>query len=43
MDIKFFCPRWGSENLDWEEFITKVRDAGYNGIEWAIANNTHEK
>ena len=34
MKIKFFCPRWGSENIPWETFLTDVKDAGYAGIEW---------
>jgi len=34
MKIKFFCPRWGFENIGWETFLTDVKDAGYTGIEW---------
>ena len=34
MKIKFFCPRWGSENISWEKFLVHVKDAGYAGIEW---------
>jgi hypothetical protein len=34
MVVDFFCPRWGSEHLDWETFLTKVKNAGYAGIEW---------
>jgi len=40
MQLNFFCPRWGSEHLSWESFMTKVKDAGYNGIEYAIAADT---
>jgi sugar phosphate isomerase/epimerase len=40
MRIRFFCPRWGSENIQWDEWLDKVKDEGYDGIEWAIANNT---
>ncbi len=36
MEIQFFCPRWGSENLSWDFFLNKAADAGYNGIEFAI-------
>lgn len=43
MKIEFYCPRWGSENLPWEEFLAKVEEAGYDGIEWAIANNTNHE
>ena len=37
MSIQFFCPRWGSEHLSWDVFCEKVKQAGYNGIEYAIA------
>src|SRR5882724_3322462 len=43
MKIDFFCPRWGSENLSWDVFCKKVKDAGYDGIEYAIAANTTNK
>jgi sugar phosphate isomerase/epimerase len=34
MKIKFFCPRWGSENIPWEIFLANVKEVGYSGIEW---------
>jgi sugar phosphate isomerase/epimerase len=34
MKIKFFCPRWGSENIPWETFLADVKEEGYAGIEW---------
>jgi len=34
MKIKFFCPRWGFENITWETFLANVKVAGYAGIEW---------
>ena len=34
MTVKFFCPRWGAEDMDWELFLAKVKQAGYHGIEW---------
>ena len=40
MNIKFFCPRWGSTSLSWDDFLTKVKNAGFDGIEYGIANNT---
>jgi sugar phosphate isomerase/epimerase len=33
MLIRFYCPRWGSENLAWTEYCRRVRDAGYAGVE----------
>lgn len=43
MKIDFFCPRWGSELLSWETFSQQVKGEGYDGIEYAIANNVTEK
>lgn len=40
MKLQFFCPRWGSEQLSWEGFMLKVKAAGYDGIEYAIAGDT---
>jgi sugar phosphate isomerase/epimerase len=34
MRVKFFCPRWGAEHMDWETFLASVKQAGYTGIEW---------
>jgi sugar phosphate isomerase/epimerase len=34
MKIKFFCPRWGFENIPWEIFLADVKAEGYAGIEW---------
>jgi len=34
LKIKFFCPRWGSEHIEWKTFLTDVKNAGYSGIEW---------
>lgn len=39
MGIEFFCPRWGSEHLDWDTFCERVRGEGYDGFEAGIANN----
>lgn len=43
MKIHFFCPRWGSEALDWEPFCEKAKMAGYDGIEMGIAADTSAK
>ena len=40
MKLQFFVPRWGSENLSWDEFLLKAKNAGYNGIECGIPNET---
>ncbi len=39
MQLYFFCPRWGSESLPWDDFAQKVKAAGYNGVEYAIARD----
>ncbi len=43
MQIIFFCPRWGSENLDWNSFCHKVKEAGYHGIEAGVPFDEAEK
>ncbi|MGJ7032476.1 sugar phosphate isomerase/epimerase family protein [Niabella hirudinis] len=43
MELQFFCPRWGSEDLDWELFFEKVREEGYDGVEYGIGNQADEK
>jgi len=43
MKIYFFCPRWGSENLSWDEFCQKVKEAGYNGVEAGVSFDEQEK
>src|SRR5690349_5560884 len=40
MQVKFFCPRWGNENVPWDDFLVKVKDAGYAGVEYGIPNET---
>jgi len=39
MNLLFFCPRWGSEDLSWDKFMNKVKAAGYAGIEFGIHND----
>jgi sugar phosphate isomerase/epimerase len=33
MKILFFCPRWGCEAQPWNLFFSKVKKAGYDGVE----------
>lgn len=40
MNIQFYCPRWGSEHLSWEDFCRQVKQEGYDGIEYGIAAGT---
>ncbi|TCN59562.1 hypothetical protein [Flavobacterium circumlabens] len=43
MQIKFFCPRWGSESLSWVDFCSKVKKAGYDGVESPVSLDEQEK
>jgi hypothetical protein len=36
MGISFFCPIWGSENLDIRSFLSKVSAAGYDGVKMGL-------
>ena len=36
MEILFFCPYWGSEDLDYKSFFEKVKSAGYHGVEMSL-------
>ena len=36
MKIAYFCPIWGSESIPFEDFLTQVLDAGYNGVEMSF-------
>ena len=38
MKLLILCPRWGSESLAPREFIRRVREAGYDGVEIALAD-----
>lgn len=40
MELKFFATRWGSEDLSWDDFTLKAKQAGYNGIEFGVPNET---
>ena len=43
MTFKFFCPRWGSEDISWDLFCQKVKNEGYDGVEYGIPNNVAVK
>lgn len=43
MNLLFFCPRWGSELLNWIDFCTKVKAAGFDGIEAGVSFDTADK
>jgi sugar phosphate isomerase/epimerase len=43
MKIKFFCPIWGSDKLDFRSFVEKVSKSGYNGVEMSLPEDPEEK
>ncbi len=43
MEVQFFCPRWGSEQLSWDTFCQKVREAGFDGVETPLSFDEKEK
>jgi len=43
MEIKFFCPHWGSKHLDFTDFVKQVKDSGYDGIEMGLPLETGKK
>lgn len=43
MKIQFYYPRWGSENVDWEQFCKKVKEAGYDGVEGPVPESPEEQ
>lgn len=43
MQIKFFCTRWGSEHIGWNDFCRLVKEAGYDGIETPVSFDESEK
>ena len=43
MKIKFLCPRWGAESLPFEDFFQKVIDAGFDGVEVSLPEDSGQK
>lgn len=43
MDIKFYAPRWGSEQLSWKNFVDRLVKDGYQGLEVFPLQTLHEK
>lgn len=43
LSIKFYCPRWGSEALSWDDFLSKTVSSGYDGVEVYPLQTPHEK
>jgi sugar phosphate isomerase/epimerase len=43
MDIKYFCPHWGSKHLDFNEFLSLVKKSGYDGVEISLPLDSAER
>lgn len=43
MEIKFYAPRWGFENIAWPDFANRVLTSGYHGVEVFPLQTLHEK
>ncbi|WP_295673912.1 sugar phosphate isomerase/epimerase [uncultured Mucilaginibacter sp.] len=43
MKILFFCPRWGQEAVEWDVFLQKVKQEGYDGVEASLPYGEKEK
>ncbi len=43
MEIKFFCPHWGSKHIHFEEFLTEVKNSGYDGVEMSVPLENSER
>jgi len=42
MKLLFLCPRWGSESYSAQEFVRRVQDAGYDGVEVGLSDGASE-
>ncbi|MBV6647187.1 MAG: sugar phosphate isomerase/epimerase, partial [Cyclobacteriaceae bacterium] len=43
MDIKYCCPKWGSEKMSFYDFFQNVKSDGYDGVEMVIPTENHVK
>jgi hypothetical protein len=43
MKIKILSPLWGHEHLKIEDFLNKIKDAGYDGVDTWIPENKEDK
>jgi hypothetical protein len=40
MQLKILCPQWGYEHLEMDDFFIKVKDAGYDGVDSWMPEDT---
>lgn len=43
MKILFSCPRWGAEQLSWNNFFKRVKESGYDGVEISLPPSVEEQ
>jgi hypothetical protein len=43
MNIKFFCPYWGSNHLPFDAFCEQVKNDGYDGVEMGLPTDKMKK
>lgn len=43
MKLLYFCPLWGSESMPFEDFLHRVKDAGYDGVEMSFPLDEKER
>jgi len=43
MKVKFYCPYWGCEDMDYPSFFEKIKKAGYDGTEIILPYNRRLK
>lgn len=43
MNVEFYCPLWGSEELPFETFCEKAKESGYDGAELSLPLNDTKK
>ena len=43
MRIKYFCPIWGSTDMEYAAFFEKAKNAGYDGVEMSLPMDDAEK
>ena len=43
MELKILCPQWGQEHLETEAFFSKVKEAGYDGVDTWVPDEREER
>ena len=43
MNIKYFCPLWGSDHIPFDTFCEKVKSEGFDGVEMGLPTDKSKK